>query len=281
MPSIEPQGYSISWPESNKAPSPLINPTEFRQRSTLLLAPTLRPNLAHTTQSNPTSSTVVYPLIQFTPLLKPDSSTELPALEVILNSLASQPLRGSSWTFTAGYFNMTPSVRRLLLKTNPTRGTVIAASPWANGFFGSAGISGMLPDAYTLLSKRFVDAVRRRNLSSQITLKEWRRGTIGEPEGWTYHAKGLWVTLPGELKPTMTIVGSSNYTKRSYNLDLEANVLIVTRDTALQNKLAEEESWLQEYSKPVTSTEYEKPERHVGIKVRLAMWAVRVLGGAL
>lgn len=277
-PSAEPQGYTISWPDSNNAPSPLENVREFGKRSTAFLAPIIRPGRTPTTSN---SLTIVYPLAQFTPLLKPDTSTELPALEAVLNALAIQPLCGSSWTFTAGYFNMTPSVRRLLLATNAARGTVIAASPWANGFFGSAGVSGMLPDAYTLLSKRFVDSVRRKDLSSQITLKEWRRGTIGEADGWTYHAKGLWVTAPGESRPSVTIVGSSNYTKRSYTLDLEANVMIVTRDADLQKRLAEEEMWLQEYASPMTSADYDKPERHVGIKVRLAMWAVRVLGGAL
>jgi CDP-diacylglycerol---glycerol-3-phosphate 3-phosphatidyltransferase len=176
---------------------------------------------------------------------------------------------------------MTPSVRRLLLATNPSRGTVIAASPWANGFYGSKGISGMLPDAYTLLSRRFLDAVRWRDLASVIKLKEWRRGTVNEPGGWTYHAKGLWVTLPGETAPSLSIVGSSNYTKRSYELDLEANVLIVTRDKVLMNRLGEEETWLQEYAKEVDKEEFEKPERSVSWKVRLAMWAVRVLGGAL
>jgi hypothetical protein len=47
------------------------------------------------------------------------------------------------------------------------------------------------------------------------------------------------------------------------------------------HRLGEEERWLQEYSREVGSDEYQKPERTVGWKVRLAMLAVRVLGGAL
>jgi CDP-diacylglycerol--glycerol-3-phosphate 3-phosphatidyltransferase len=269
----------MSWPESNPGPSPLDSPSEFRKRATALLSPLIKPPSPQSPVME--KATVVYPLLQFTPLLHPDSSTELPALGAILSSLASGPLSNSSWTFTAGYFNMTPSVRRLLLSTNPNRGTVIAASPWANGFYGSAGVSGMLPDAYTLLSKRFVDSVRRKDLNQQISLKEWRRGTVGVADGWTYHAKGLWVTLPGEKAPSISIVGSSNYTKRSYELDLEANVVILTRDERLKKRLGEEEGWLQQYAKTVDSSEYEKPERHVGWRVRMAMWAVRVLGGAL
>jgi len=279
-PSANASGYSMEWPQSNAAPSPLKDPKRFRLKSTEVLAPLLRPQSALSTTSHK-AGTVVYPILQLTPLLRPDTSTELPALQTILRSLNSPQLSGSSWTFTAGYFNMTPAVRRLLLATQPSRGTVIAASPWANGFFGSAGISGMLPDAYTLLSKRFVDSVRRQGLSNVIKLKEWRRGTVNTPGGWTYHAKGLWVTLPGENLPSISVVGSSNYTRRSHELDLEANVIIVTRDEVLMKRLGEEETWLQQYGKESGSEEFDKPERRVGLKVRLAMWAVRILGGAL
>jgi CDP-diacylglycerol---glycerol-3-phosphate 3-phosphatidyltransferase len=269
----------MRWPESNPSPSPLDNVTEFRKRSTKLLDPLLRSK--STKPFDDKHSTIIYPVLQFTPLLKPDTSTELPAMVSILRSLGSPALAGSRWTFTAGYFNMTPSIRRLLLSTDSSRGIIIAASPWANGFYGSAGVSGMLPAAYTHLSKRFVESVRRKGLSDQIQLREWRRGTVNEPDGWSYHAKGVWVTLPGESSPSLSIVGSSNYTTRSYELDLEANVVIVTRDEALKKRLAEEEAWLQDYARDVTEEEFKKPERKVEWKVRLAMWTVRVLGGAL
>lgn len=279
LPSNDPAGYVMSWPDSNAASSPLENPAEFRKKATALLAPLLRRKPSPS--SLEASTTTIYPVLQFTPLLKPDSSTELPALQSILHNLAATPLLGSKWTFTAGYFNMTPGFRRLLLATKSSKGTVVAASPWANGFYGSPGISGLLPAAYTLLSRRFVETVRRQGLSEQIKLKEWRRGSVTEPDGWTYHAKGLWVTLPGDDAPSVSIVGSSNYTKRSYELDLEANVVIVTSDEALKKRLGEEEKWLQEYAKEVDESEYRKAERHVSWKVKLAMWTVRVLGGAL
>lgn len=176
---------------------------------------------------------------------------------------------------------MTPEMRQLLLATNPTRGTVVAASPWANGFYRSKGISGLLPAAYTHLSRKFLSAIGDAGLSSRISLKEWRLGTVNEPGGWSYHAKGLWVTLPHDNMPSMTVVGSSNYTKRSYTLDLESNALIVTRNKDLMQRLAQEESWLQKHAKMVDEHEYEKTERRVGIHVRIAMWLVTALIGAL
>jgi len=70
----------------------------------------------------------------------------------------------------------------------------------------------MLPAAYTYLSARFLDRVAEAQRTNAIQLKEWRRGTVGQPGGWTYHAKGLWITLPNEEHPSLTFVGSSNYT---------------------------------------------------------------------
>ena len=157
----------------------------------------------------------------------------------------------------------------------------MAASPWANGFYGSKGISGMLPAAYTHLAKQFLHAVKDKGLSKQVSLKEWRYGTVNEPGGWTYHAKGLWITLPGEQNPSISLIGSSNYTKRSYSLDLEANTLIVTRNQDLMRRLGEEERWLQEHAKTVDETDFEKTERRVGLHVRIAMWIVTLVGGAL
>lgn len=280
VPSTEPGGFITEWPETNIQPAPLSDSKAYIEAATKALQPLANPE-TRATLSESTSDTQVYPLLQMTPLLKPDTSTELPALTGLLHRLGTPEFAGSKWTFTAGYFNMTPEVRKLLLQSNPASATVVAASPWANGFYGSKGISGMLPAAYTLLSRRFLDAVAKEGLDKQITVKEWRKGTVNTPGGWTYHAKGVWVTLPGEENPSVSLIGSSNYTKRSYSLDLEANTLIVTQNKDLQRRLGEEERWLQEYATPMTRDDYAKTERRVGLKVRIAMWIVTLVGGAL
>lgn len=163
--------------------------------------------------------TFVYPLAQFDVLLgEPKNmafldyefttytSTEKPALTKLLTCLnEDQRLRESNWTFTAGYFNIDPDICKLLIAAAPQLPTVksvrdaqakapctvITASPWANGFYGSPGVSGMLPAAYTLLSRRFLRSVANAGKAEDILLKEWRRGTVGEPGAFTYHAKGM------------------------------------------------------------------------------------------
>ncbi|ORY16093.1 hypothetical protein BCR34DRAFT_136879 [Clohesyomyces aquaticus] len=295
QPSDEPAGYTMTWPSTNASPSPLASASGFKAAAATHLSSLLTPSNSPptTSPSLSPSTTTIYPILSLVPLLP--TSTELPALTTLLTHLSTSPFSSCTWTFTAGYFNMTSSFRRLLLATHPLHGTVLTAHPFANGFYGSKGISGMLPDAYTHLSHQFLRRVRYEGLESSVELREWRNGKVGEKGGWTYHAKGVWVTFPrgtdsqrggeGDISPSpnpsVTVIGSSNYTKRSYSLDLEANVLIATSDPGLQKRLGEEVAWLSAHTTKVDEAEFEKPERKVSIGVRLSMWLVRVLGGAL
>lgn len=282
-------GFALAWPATNAGPSPLRDPKAFVASATALLRGLLAPKGAggqrrgdgREAPPGPLADTRVYVLGQMSQLLRPDSSTELPALSRVLEMLAAPAYRGSSWTFTAGYFNPAASLTRLLLATASTRNTVITAVPEANGFYRSRGVSGLLPDAYVLLARRFLDGVRRAGRADDVVLKEWRRGTVGDPAGWSYHAKGLWVTLPGDAHPALSVIGSSNYTKRSYSLDLEVGALVVTRSDRLRRRLADEQQWLQRHARPVSRDDFARSDRRVGLHVRVAMLIVGLLGGAL
>ncbi|PBP18467.1 CDP-diacylglycerol-glycerol-3-phosphate 3-phosphatidyltransferase [Diplocarpon rosae] len=274
-------GYTLEWPSSNLAPSPLDAPGRYISQASTLLKTLIQPSAIPQKTIDPQLNTTVYPVSQFTPLLIPDSSTELPAITTILKTLSAPEFSTSSWTFTAGYFNPHPSLTTLLLSTASKDNTVITASPWANGFYGSKGVSGLLPAAYTLLSRRFLEAAQKAGRQADVVLKEWRNGTVGEKGGWTYHAKGLWVSLNGEKDPSITVVGSSNYTKRSYGLDLEVGTVIVTSDDGLKRRLGEERDGLGKFAGQVGMDEFISVERRVGIRVRIAMWIVKIVGGAL
>jgi CDP-diacylglycerol---glycerol-3-phosphate 3-phosphatidyltransferase len=284
-------GYALVWPTSNGGPSPLETPDDFIFYASSVLDPLLQPPESKTLlPSKSLRQTFVYPVAQFTPVLTPDTSTEFPAVTSILRLLSASPgLRNSRWLFTAGYFNIHPVLSSLLIRStsesaassSSTQGTVLTASPWANGFYGSPGVSGMLPAAYTSLSARFLDRVAEAQRTNAIQLKEWRRGTVGRPGGWTYHAKGLWITLPNEAHPSLTFVGSSNYTKRSYSLDLEVGALVVTSDEDLKRRLGQEMEWLQKDAHVISRDDLRRTERRVGWNVRLAMWIVEMIGGAL
>ena len=267
--------YSLSWPSSNPAPSPLIDPAAYIKVTTKILLPLASPSIPPQPPSS--SQTVsVYPLLCHPPTL----NNELPVIRAVLSYRML-----STYTFTAGYFNPHPLVTSALLSC-PAIGKVLTASPSANGFYKSAGVSGLLPSAYTHLSLRFLQAVRKAN--ANIQLREWQRGTVGQPGGWTYHAKGLWTTLTDSSSspssppyPNITLLGSSNYTKRSYTLDLEVGALLVTRDPQLMRQWHQEQAALLEPSRRVQEQDLQTNERRAGWRVRLAMWIVTVLGGAL
>lgn len=271
-PSNHPSKFDLDWPKQNRAPNPLEAPRHYIAAATHLLEPLVEPMSA---PSAPTTNTSVYPLLCHPPTI----NTELPAFTTLLD----RPIK--SYTFTAGYFNPHPIVTASLLAVSgplySAPGTILTASPWANGFFGSRGISGMLPAAYTHLSLKFLEAARGRRLQ----LREWQRGIVGQKDGWTYHAKGLWVTLPGsESKPagpSATLIGSSNYTTRSYDLDLEVGAMVVTSDEGLMRKWKREVDILAKPSRQTTEEELAGKDRRASWRVRVAMWIVRAVGGSL
>ncbi|KAI5859436.1 hypothetical protein GGS23DRAFT_585397 [Durotheca rogersii] len=290
LPSDDASGFRLEWPSDNAVPNPLEQPEEFVEKATPIMHAAVKPHAGQRDYryprddcdfETPVRDTTVHITGQFSQLMKPDTSTELPAITYLLKMLTAPRYARSSWTFTAGYFNPAPWLTDLLLATTSQKSVVIAASPYANGFYKSSGVSGLLPDAYTFLAGKFLRAVKDQNKGSAVTLQEWQDGTVGEPGGWSYHAKGLWVTLPDERWPAITHIGSSNYTERSYSHDLEVGALIVTDSTDLRRRYGAEEDHLKAKATPVTLEDLEKPERRVGLQVRTAMWIVNLVGGAL
>ena len=299
LPGPQPDAFELVWPPDNPAPNPLKSPKKYIKSATTLLEPYANPPLKSAPRA--TTSTSLYPLLVHPPTV----NNEL----AVFTSIFKQPMK--SYTFTAGYFNPHPAITSSLLSasSDPTNasGTVLTASPYANGFYGSKGVSGMLPPAYTHLASLFLRAARGK----AIQLREWQNGIVNQPGGWTYHAKGLWITLPqsspsssssssssstGDQSPldkdkipeispstgpSATLIGSSNYTTRSYGLDLEVGALLVTSDEKLMKKWKDEEEDLLKHTKKVSEADLAADDRRATLKVRIAMWIVKLVGGAL
>lgn len=222
--------------------------------------------------------TIVYPVSQLTPLLKPDRSTEKPAILRLLSFLDSSTI---NWTFTAGYFNMDTDIKERLLKSTSNSGEVIVASPKSNSFFKSNGISKYLPPAYLYLAQNFLKAVHAEGKQDNIKLNEWENGIVNTKNGWSYHAKGIWISEPDETIPSITVVGSSNYTKRSYNLDLETNVILVTKDQELKEKMQGEIDNIKKHTRQLTLKDFDDnkdPDRQIPFGVKVA---AKIVGNGL
>src|SRR3569833_3362399 len=187
-----PDGIRLEWPSTNVAPSPLQNHKEFVARATDVIGRLISPHAKLPAASSAAEAsalepdTSVYVVSQMSQLLKPDTSTELPAITHLLKTLALPQYAESSWTFTAGYFNPAPSLTKLLLSTASRNNTVITASPHANGFYQSPGVSGLLPDAYTFLAHRFLNAVHCQGRGAAGARGGGGGGGGGRPGGGAY-----------------------------------------------------------------------------------------------
>ena len=172
------------------------------------------------------------------------------------------------------------------IETQQTRkGAIIAAAPEAMSFYGASGLAGYIPRAFerefaklrAILDMDNDDNHNNNKLHSEtknqeqrgiIRLLQWRRGTAHEKEGWTFHAKGWWVkgvssiTKDHDMRDgnvgggggdemAMTVIGSSNYGERSLKLDLEMDLLVVTRDKDLIRRMGCEEREFLRYGRGV------------------------------
>lgn len=313
--------FVLRWDPSFLIPEPTKDPRGFIAEASGIIKPLLRcPSHSPIGYDNRPDEevqkdvlTYVYPISQLSPLFEPnnDPSTEFPVVDRILSMLS---LNHFNWIFTAGYLNIHPHYKAKLLQSSPPNAVVVAASPKANGFYLSKGVSGLLPDAYSLLASRFLGEIGQtsddRLRTAHISLVEWERGTVNTPGGWSYHAKGLWIFEPSgfvkentyepapkreplklekiagvfkqgakeeepaappaqprtlaELeadetiaRPVITVVGSSNYTRRAYAHDLESNAIVVTRDAGLQKQLHAEVVNILQHTREVGAAEYE------------------------
>lgn len=271
------QGYRLSWPTSNKSSEPKLNLARFISDATFLLEPLLKQKQLKQFEKHPENteiSTIVYPVSQFTPLLKPDTSTEKPS---ILRLLSMLDLSTMKFTFTAGYFNMHPDIRRKLL-SSVASGDILTASPKANSFYLSKGISQYLPTAYLYLAKQFLADVHLMKKQTRIHVHEWQNGVVNTPKGWSYHAKGIWINNSEDKNPSITVVGSSNYTRRAYSLDLESNAIIITKDEDLKAQMQNEIQNLMKHSTELTLEDFDLEERKISPGVILA---TKILGKRL
>jgi CDP-diacylglycerol--glycerol-3-phosphate 3-phosphatidyltransferase len=276
------QGFSLEWKQHPAVvPNPLEDEATFIRIASERLAPLLKPDRQQarelTIVSDDSPVTYVYPVSQFSQILNPDTSTELPALSRVLSLLGTDRF---DWTLTAGYFNIHPRFTDKLLKTFPNSGQIITASPYANGFYKSSGVSGLLPGVYSHLASKFLERIQSASKHKTIQMREWRRGTVNVGDGWSYHAKGIWASLPRDASnqqsrtPCLTVIGSSNYTRRAYTHDLESNAVLFTQDGDLQRQLQEEITNLQKHTSIITAKDYDQEDRRPDWRQKLFAWVM-------
>ncbi|KAG2146215.1 hypothetical protein DEU56DRAFT_731670 [Suillus clintonianus] len=203
-----------------------------------------------TSEEHANSDVVIFPVIQAGQF---NIREEELALSMLFDHLSSRERIGKQpvMDLTSGYFGLSREYQDLILKSD-IGCSIIAASPKANGFYGSGGLSGLIPEGYTLLEQRFMSAVRAASRSSPSNVPDGRNISLGEWErdGWTYHAKGIWLSPSVDSPPVLTLFGSTNLNSRSANLDTELSFVMATSSDDLRQKLHEEVQGLNRWAVP-------------------------------
>lgn len=211
------------------------------------------------------SDTAVLPVIQMGPFnIRQDERLTLELLNIAHVE--------ENWTIdlTSGYFNFTDKYKAYILRTK-ARFQFLTASPEANGFFNSKGVSRFLPPAYTYIEKKFYKQVKRIGRGDEISIEEYKR------PGWTYHAKGLWIKFKEQKLPYVTMIGSPNFGQRSSERDLEAQAVVLTENKELRNALYKEVDALHQYSQVVSNETFAKLDRQVPNGVKIATAFVKTM----
>ncbi|KAJ7683694.1 hypothetical protein B0H17DRAFT_1073780 [Mycena rosella] len=227
--SVRESEYAISWP------TPEIHPHHIHSTAELALSALQNTYIQTTPERVDPNKVVMFPLIQAGQFNIRDEENTLKMLFEHLDALPkdTRPLLD----LTSGYFGLYKEYQNLILRST-VECRIVASSPRANGFYGSRGVSGRIPEGYTLLEQRFMKAVQRAGRESGVQLNEWER------EGWTYHAKGIWLSAAAGSPPLLTLFGSTNLNSRSAHIDTELSFLMLVPETsasdALRAQLADE-----------------------------------------
>lgn len=185
------------------------------------------------------SDAFVYPLLQI-------NDCDIHIEELITEKLFKCAPISSYIHLAVGYFNLTNNYIDFIVKHSAANFKILLSSPEANGFYGSTGFSKNIPSIYSYIEEEFFNYFTNLNQDKRISLHEYKR------EKWTYHAKGLWYSSTTEKLPSFTIIGSSNYGYRSMYRDVEAQILIKSKDESLQKQIDQERKSLYEHANFVT-----------------------------
>ncbi len=163
----------------------------------------------------------------------------------------------------SAYFNLTKQYMQSVLHSPCQNINIITAAPISNGFFTAKGMSGYIPKAYDYMEQQFFHRVQRQGRQDEIKIFEYLR------KGWTFHAKGLWLFAPGDTKPCLTIIGSSNFGQRSTERDVEAQIIVLTENEQLKSDMQQEHDRLFNQTRVVTQDLFKTPDRRIGLFMRL------------
>jgi len=110
---------------------------------------------------------------------------------------------------SSGYYNF-PNffINQLKKSKGDYKIDIITSAPKCNSFYKAGFIKKNIPIFYRVFIDKLLKINSKDNaLKNKFSLFEYFK------EGWSFHSKGMWFYEKGKQYPSLTIIGSSNYSK--------------------------------------------------------------------
>lgn len=191
------------------------------------------------------TDTWVYPGFQCQPL-------GIDQDEIMFKALVSSiaPSHGT-FNMATAYLNPPLWLEEMLASTLPLGAVnILTAHSQSHGFRSAKGVMSLVPKCYALIQSKLIGnlkATRQSHVASgvndTIEVLSYNRPC------WTFHAKGIWIFPDTGINESInslskvsaiTVLGSSNYGRRSFELDFESQLVMSTRDPHLSKSLKAE-----------------------------------------
>ncbi|KAL1740514.1 hypothetical protein HDZ31DRAFT_47366, partial [Schizophyllum fasciatum] len=156
-------GDALLWPDATTHPHHIHHKA---QRALSTLQETYRHRPVASDDSSP--QVLIFPVIQAGQFGVREEENALALLFKHLHVHGGESGQRPLVDLTSGYFGLYRPYQELILASKNVDCSIIAASPKANGFYGSSGISGRIPEGYTLLEQRFMRAVREAGRQADV-----------------------------------------------------------------------------------------------------------------
>ena len=166
--------------------------------------------------NNDDPSVVAYAIPTFqSPSSLMSSSNDVVLTQNLISSAAKEHL---ILQLASAYLNPTRTLLQELAKLPNRHVQLLTAGPISHGFAPKHGLArkgDWVPQVFSTISKTLMQ-------QQQYDVLWYSR------PGWTFHAKGMWITSPNiQHSLVAAMVGSGNYGYRSWHRDVESNVIMV------------------------------------------------------
>mmetsp|Transcript_14446 Transcript_14446/g.36837 ORF Transcript_14446/g.36837 Transcript_14446/m.36837 type:complete len:477 (-) Transcript_14446:417-1847(-) len=255
---VKPSG-EFSQPEIGVVP--FEQPSEFKSKAKALMSSLIQPDIPSPSSSSPPPhlhhAEVEAGLDAKGGKALVFSSFQFPHYDVVEDekltlALLSEAMSDPSFCLhvASGYFNVTEEYLQVI-EGGKGKAEVFLASPKANGFYKARGVAGHIVPAYGLIAKEFFKKLEKRKRLGEVGLHEYSR------EGWTYHAKGMWLSSSPTSPPFLSTIGSPNYGYRSVKRDNEGQLAIISLDEGLQRQWQGELDTIRKDCQPITTSTFQ------------------------